>query len=170
MKFLGTMAGVSVVLLGSVGSASAINPIVQQQRRAETRVMAGVQWNFGTSTPEFVVGVRRIETRRGDSTFGGKFDIAIPLSMKNFKTPIVRVMALAGNRDIQAEFGFGVKLLEWKAVAGLGVQAPYTNGGVNYIFGDGLNPYLGINTLARPNAPTTTGVIITPPPQPPPPP
>ncbi len=115
--------------------------------------MAGFQWNFGTSTPELVLGVRRIETRQNDSTIGGKFDIAIPLNAVTFKTPIVRLMAVGGNRDVQAEFGFGLKLMEWKAVAGLGVQAPYTNVGVNYIFNEGFNPYFGFNTLRKPTAP-----------------
>ena len=84
---------------------------------------------------------------------GGKLDIAIPLNAATYKMPIVRLMAVGGNRDIQAEFGFGLKLMEWKAVVGAGVQAPYSNIGVNYIFNEGLNPYFGFNTLKKPTAP-----------------
>lgn len=160
MKKLSLFACVATSVLSFSGVALAIPDAPTQERRAETRVMGGVQWNFGTSTPELVVGVRRIETRQNDTTIGGKFDIAIPLNSDAFKAPIVRLMAVGGNRDVQGEFGFGLKLMEWKAVVGAGVQAPYTNGGVNYIFNDGLNPYLGFNTLKKPTAPASSRAII----------
>jgi hypothetical protein len=154
MKTFGVLAGASVMALATISGAEAAPSVLPiEETHAETRFMAGVQWNFGSSTPELVLGVRRIKTRNNDSTIGGKFDIAIPLNADTYKTPVVRLMGVAGNRDVQGEFGFGLKLMEWKAVVGVGVQAPYTNGGVNYIFNDGLNPYFGFNTLKKPTAP-----------------
>ncbi len=157
MRTLQALAGATTLALASLlgaGAALATPPLVaNEQLHAETRVMGGVQWNFGSSSPELVLGVRRIETRQNDSALGGKLDIAIPLNLVTFKTPIIRLMAIGGNRDVQGEFGFGLKLMEWKAVVGAGIQAPYTNGGVNYIFNDGLNPYFGFNTLKKPASP-----------------
>jgi hypothetical protein len=69
-----------------------------------------------------------------------KSDNAIPLH------------AVGGNRDIQAELGIGLKLMEWKALVGVCVQAPNTNGGVNYIFNDCMQPYFSFHTLKSPTA------------------
>ena len=124
----------------------------------ETRVLAGLQWNFGDSQPELVLGVRRTQTSTSSHVRGGKIDLAIPLKADFGQIkPVVRVMGVAGNRDVQGEFGFGMRVLDWKPVVAAGAQIPYANGGINYVFADGAKPYVGFNTLKRAVAPRQSG-------------
>ena len=114
--------------------------------------MAGLQWNFGTSTPELVLGTRRTETQSDNSVLGGKFDIVVPLNPATFMKPIVRVMAVGGNRDIQGEFGFATRLIDWKPMLSLGVQGPYSNAGIDLGLDWKIDPFAGFNSLTRPKA------------------
>lgn len=115
-----------------------------------TKFFAGLQWNFGDSRPELVLGVRRSETNTSNHVAGGKADLAVPLTTQFAEIkPVLRIMGLYGNRDVQAEFGFGMRAFDWKPLAGAGVQAPHANGGLNYVFADGFKAYAGANTLAR---------------------
>lgn len=158
------------LFLRAVAVAGVLLPIASTSQAVErntldTRFFAGLQWNFGASQPELMLGVRRTETRSNQQVVGGKVDIAIPLLMDFSQIrPLIRLVGLAGNRDIQAEFGFGLQTINWRPVLSTGVQVPYANGGLNYIFGQGLNPFLGLNTLNRPPAPrpVTAPVIISP--------
>ena len=137
----------------------------------ETKFFAGLQWNFGDSQPELVLGARRSETSTSKEVRGGKIDLAIPLrlSLDEIK-PVIRVLGVAGNRDVQGEFGFGLRLLDWKPLIAVGAQVPYANGGVNFVFNDGVKPYVGFNTLKRAVAPRVIdgaptcprGYILTP--------
>jgi hypothetical protein len=76
-------------------------------------------------------------------------------------------MAVAGVRQVQLEFGGGVRLIDWRPVLGAGLQGLYSNGGTNYLPSDGFAPYLGVNDLGALRKPatitTTTTVIETPP-------
>jgi hypothetical protein len=128
----------------------------------ETSFFTGLQWNFGDRQPELVLGVRRAQTTTERHVRGAKIDLAIPLlaDLGQIK-PVVRVMGLAGSRDVQGEFGFGLRLLDWKPVAGAGLQIPYANGGLNYVLDDGIKPYAGFNTLKRAVAPRESGGVLS---------
>jgi hypothetical protein len=131
----------------------------------ETRFLAGLQWNFGASAPEVVLGIRSTRTFRGNDAYGGKLDIAVPVSI-NWNRPVVRVMGVAGVRQVQLEFGGGVRLFDWRPVLGAGLQGLYSNGGTNYLPSEGFAPYIGVNDLGalRRPATTTTITVIEPPP------
>ncbi len=127
-----------------------------------TSFIAGLQWNFGDSQPELVLGVRRTQTSTSSQVRGAKIDLAIPLKADFGQIkPVVRVMGLAGNRDVQGEFGFGMRMLDWKPVVAAGAQIPYANGGINYVFGDGVKPYVGLNTVKRAVAPRQSGGALS---------
>ena len=119
------------------------------KERLSTIFSVGIQWDFSDMQPQVVAGVRRIETKTDGNVVGAKLDIALPLGFDKPLDPTIRAMGLVGTRDIQGEAGLGWKIMSSRAVAAVGVQAPYTNGGVNYVFGDGLKPYLGVNTFGR---------------------
>jgi hypothetical protein len=136
----------------SCGSANA-NPEPLLRNADETRLFVGLHWNFGDSRPELILGVRRTETTSDDQVFGGKVDIAIPLTNDLAAVkPVVRAMSVIGNREVQGEFGGGIRTMDWAPLLAAGMQGPYSNAGANYIFGDGLKPYIGVDTLARPRA------------------
>lgn len=116
----------------------------------ETAGFVGLQWNFGTSSPELLVGIRRTQTNIDDDVAGGKLDFAFKLDTKTFTLPTVRMMGLYGNREIQGEFGAGIQLHDFKPVIGAGAQVPFINLGANYVFGKGLDIYAGFNTLRKP--------------------
>ena len=147
------LAAVSAAILASglprndaqAGSA----PTYTLKERLSTIFSVGIQWDFSDSQPQLVAGVRRLDTRPNGDVAGGKLDIALPLGFDKPLDPTIRAMGVVGTRDIQGEAGLGWKIMSSRAVAAVGVQAPYTNGGVNYVFGDGLKPYLGVNTFSR---------------------
>jgi hypothetical protein len=119
----------------------------------------GVQWDFGDNRPDFVAGVRRTQTNTTSHVIGSKVDLAFPMTFDDGFQPRVRALALAGNRTAQGEAGVGVTLNKSKfsPLVAAGVQLPHVNGGANYVYGAGLKPYVGVNTLNRAAGPTRTG-------------
>lgn len=125
----------------------------------QTVFSIGVQWDFGDKRPDFVAGVRRTQTNTTSHVIGSKVDLSFPLTLDDGFQPRIRALALAGNRTAQGEAGVGLALNKSKVapLVAAGVQLPYVNGGANYIYGGGLKPYLGVNTLQRVAGPTRTG-------------
>jgi hypothetical protein len=171
LRIAAAVLALCIALVPMSASASPAPPITivttsQEGGVVETRFLAGLQWNFGTSAPEVVLGIRSTRTFRGNDAYGGKLDIAVPVSV-NWNRPIVRVMGVAGVRQVQLEFGGGVRLFDWRPVLGAGLQGLYSNGGTNYLLGQGFEPYLGVNDLGalrKPATTTTTTTVIEPPP------
>lgn len=127
---------------------------------AALRFSIGVQWNFGTMTPEVVAAFRRTETRPHQQVYGGQVDLAYPINFAQpLQWPTVRALGLAGNRDAIGQAGLGVQLGSGAPVLALGIQGPYSTAGVNYVTGQGFQPYFGVNSFARAVAPrlVTTG-------------
>lgn len=146
----------------SLGCIAPIEGIGSVSNVWATKFYAGMQWNFGDSRPELVVGVRRSETHASSRVTGGKADLAVPLTTKVAEIkPVLRVMGLYGNRDVQAEFGLGVRAIDWQPLVGAGIQVPYANVGFNYVYRDGFKAYAGANTLTRAPAPRRVGGSLT---------
>jgi len=122
---------------------------------SEIQFLGGLQWNFGTNAPELVLGFRETRTSSSDEVVGGKLDLEFPLNAHFLDAFTIRGMGLAGDRDVQGEFGLGLSGFDFKPLLAGGIQGPYVNGGVNYIFGTGFEPYLGANSLSRPHKPNT---------------
>jgi hypothetical protein len=155
MKLRSTLAvSAAISALFVATTASAFNILsLPAHPSYETRFMAGLQWNFGTSNPELVLGARRTETQSDNSVLGGKFDLAIPINTVDFMKPVVRVMGLGGNRDVQGEFGFAMRLIDWKPMLSLDAQGPYSTAGFNLGLDWKIDPFAGFNSLNRPSAP-----------------
>ncbi len=150
---------IAIVGLGEPGHAANLCgctfPIYTpaQDHVYDTEFFGGLQLNFGDRTPQLVLGVRRTRTDQDDDVFGGKAEFDFKLNESFFSSTTFRVLGLVGDRDVQGEFGGGVSGLDLKPLLAGGVQGPYVEGGANYIFGAGLQGYLGANTLGRPSAP-----------------
>ena len=146
------------LLIGAVllsvfgGQAQALAPVTTTtlHKRSETVVFGGLQWNFGASSPEFVLGVRTTQSNRTSNVTGAKFDVAIPLDSKAWTMPTFRAMGLAGSCDVQGEAGLGWSFATNYPLFALGVQAPYSTAGINYTIPGSFAPYAGINSLHKP--------------------
>ena len=138
-----------------------LGPVAIYGTQMETRALVGLQWTFGANQPDIMIGLRRTETLSGNEVYGGQLDVAIPLTSNYDATfkPIVRLLGVAGDRDIQAEFGVGVRILDWKPAVAVGAQVPYFNMGTNYVFDEGFKPYAGLNTVGQSVAPKQQTVI-----------
>lgn len=110
----------------------------------------GIQWNFGASSPELVVGARTTRSNATSTVFGGKFDIAFPLNGKTWNQPTVRLLGLGGSCDVQGEAGVGYGFAANAPLFAVGVQAPFSTAGVNYSVPNKFAPYIGVNSLRKP--------------------
>ena len=121
-------------------------PSSQYSDKSETVFSLGIQFDFGDMQPEIVGAVRHTKTDEDNDVYGGKLDVAVPILGEDNFMPTVRVLGLAGSRDIQGEAGLGFDFASQQALVGAGVQVPYVNGGLNLLFDGELHPYLGVNT------------------------
>ena len=119
-------------------------------KRSETVAFGGIQWNFGASSPELVLGVRTTQSNRTSNVTGAKFDVAIPLDSKAWTMPTFRAMGLAGSCDVQGEAGLGWSFATNNPLLAVGVQAPFSTAGINYTISGSFAPYLGANSLRKP--------------------
>jgi hypothetical protein len=114
--------------------------------KSETVFSLGIQFEFGDMQPEIVGAVRHTKTDDDNDVYGGKLDVAVPILGDDNFMPTVRILGLAGSRDVQGEAGLGFDFAAQQALVGAGVQVPYVNGGVNWQFDGEWHPYLGVNT------------------------
>ena len=149
------LAGAAVLAVTPALSDS-LHSITTTTARTETAALIGLQWNFGTSAPEIVLGFRTTNIRPSGSVWGGKFDVAIPLDADKWRRPTVRVLGVGGRRDVLAEAGLGYSFASSSIVIGAGVQAPFVNVGVNFTPGSTVMPYFGVNSFTRPKGPKKT--------------
>ncbi len=119
-------------------------------KQNETVVFGGIQWNFGSSKPELVLGARSTQSNSTSHVTGVKFEMAIPMDSIRWKMPTFRAMGLAGSCDVQGEAGLGWNFATNHPLFALGVQAPYSTLGVNYSIPNSFAPYLGVNSLRKP--------------------
>ena len=127
-------------------------------KKNETVAFVGLQWNFGSSSPELVLGGRTTRSNNTTSVAGAKFDIAIPLNAKTWNQPTVRLLGLGGSCDVQGEAGVGYGFATKAPVFALGVQAPFANAGINYSIPNKFSPYIGMNSLRKPACAFKTSV------------
>ena len=156
LALLGTVIAVGSAMAGFPSYATPTGGPGSIKSRFQTIFSLGVQWDFGDKKPQVVAGVRRTQTTTQSAVYGGKMDIAIPLATDGFFNPTIRLLAVGGDRTVQGEAGVGATRTTQGAISpllALGAQAPFVNGGVNYVNGQGMAPYLGVNTVARAAAP-----------------
>jgi hypothetical protein len=130
--------------------------------RTQTLFSIGIQYDFGDQEAQLVGAIRHTKTNASNNVTGGKFDIALPIFGEKKFQPTIRVLGLAGSRTVQGELGVGFEMGSNSALIGAGVQVPYANGGVNYVFVDGFEPYLGINSIGKAKSHSSTTVVVPP--------
>lgn len=138
---------VAVTGLASIGLARAGQsfPTIDSSN-SDTALSIGIQYDFGDMQLALVAAARSTKTDTGNDVTGAKLDLSIPLT-GGTHAPTIRAMGLAGSTDVQGEIGVGYDFGNSQPLLGAGVQAPYSNGGINYYLNGIFAPYLGINTL-----------------------
>lgn len=128
---------------------------------SETTGFVGLRWNFGAEVPAVTVGIRYTRTGIDDNVSGAKFDFSLDLKKDFTFTPTVRLLGIAGSRDVQGELGLGIQTADWQALLSGGVQVPYVNAGANLTLDGTLAPYVELNGLGRPSAPLVIEAGLT---------
>lgn len=130
------------------------------------RGYAGLKWTLGQGlTPAVVVGFRRATVKSNGDTQGG--DISFSFNLVGGPKPDkLRVKYFNGQENAQGEVGAGYDFSKG-VFAGVGVQGPYSNLGVDYLFTQGApwEPFFMLNTLKKYDKPSgSTTTLSCPPP------
>ena len=111
---------------------------------SQTTGFAGINWTFGAgkSSPELIIGVAQKSGGCSSDVTGAKASVHFGLN-GGFTFSKVKVTGLAGNSDVQGEFGFGFGSGAF-AVAGLN--------GANFHLGAdfggaGYEGYVGVHSI-----------------------
>ena len=122
------------------------------------RGYVGLKWTLGQGlTPAVVVGLRRATVKSNGDTRGG--DISFSFNLAGGPRPDkLRVKYFDGREKAQGEVGAGYDFSKG-VFAGLGVQGPYSNLGVDYLFTQDARwePYFMLNTLKEYDKPSGGG-------------
>jgi hypothetical protein len=145
------LAAVSMIwpMASSGLTGIALPPTSSFGSRTETLFSIGIQYDFGDQEAQVVGAVRHTKTNASNNVIGGKFDVALPIFGEKKFQPTFRVLGLAGSTHVQGELGVGFEMGSNSPLIGAGLQVPYANGGINYVFVDGFEPYLGVNSIGK---------------------
>ena len=134
-----------------------IDPTITKSGRNDNRLYVGINWNFGVRDgATAVVGYRVAKVAAGGHVHGYKAEISYVLSGAPMGLGEARLKYLNGSRSAQGEAGAGYSFASQAFLVNLGVQGPYVNGGVDYLFDKGWLASIGVNTLSRVKKPTET--------------
>jgi len=129
----------------------------------ETTVSIGLRFEFGDVVKPSVVGaVRRTNTSTGNEVTGAQVDVAVPIDPDGNFSPVVRLMGVFGNPNLQGLAGVGFDFDGNKGFVGLGGQAGHFEGGVHVEFDGSLKPYVGVSTYGGPPERGTVLVEVEP--------
>ena len=92
----------------------------------------------------------------GGHVNGFKTELSYVLSGAPMGFGELRVKYLNGSRSVQGEAGAGYSFAHQAFLLNGGVQGPYINGGVDYLFDKGWLGSIGVNTLGRVRGPKET--------------
>jgi hypothetical protein len=157
---LASLLPTSAALAGIVSPAPTAT-ITGSDKNTVNRGYAGLKWTLGKGyVPAVVIGFRRAEVKSGGDTQGGDISFSVNLA-GGVQPDKLRVKYFNGQNDVQGEGGAGYDFAHGFFV-GLGVQGPYSNLGVDYLFGtqaSPFEPYFILHTLKKydtPSGRTTT--------------
>ena len=134
-----------------------VDPTITKSGRNDNRLYVGINWNFGVRNgATAVVGYRGAKVASGGHVHGFKTELSYVLSGAPMGFGELRVKYLNGSRSAQGEAGAGYSFAHSAFLLNGGVQGPYINGGVDYLFDKGWLGSIGVNTLGRVRKPNET--------------
>jgi hypothetical protein len=125
-----------------------VSPTVKS--RNDNTVYVGINWNFGVRDgATAVIGYRDARVNTHKNVEGWKAEATFVLSGANMGFGEIRAKYLKGEREVQGEVGLGFSGAHEAFLLNGGVQGPYVNGNVDWLFGKGLLFSIGANTLGE---------------------
>ena len=128
----------------------------------------GLKWTFGEGyVPEIVGGFRYASVTSSGATQGADISIAFKVTGKMELDDLIhfgklRAKYLNGMDYLQGEVGGGWDFAKKGLFAGIGVQGPYVNSGVDYDFSSkdsfskSFSPFVMFNSIGIYNTPHST--------------
>jgi len=122
------------------------------------RGYVGLKWTLGAGvTPAVVVGFRHARVQSNGDTKGGDVSFSFNL-VDGIHAGKIRTKYFNGQEKVQGEVGAGFDFTHGIFI-GAGVNAPYSNVGLDYLFSSGSpwQPFFMLDTLKKYNkSPSTT--------------
>ena len=136
---------------------STVPPTVDKKARNDNTVYVGINWNFGVRNgATAVVGYRDAHIKTNNNVDGWKVEATWVLSGAPMGFGEIRAKYLKGERDVQGELGLGFSGAHEAFLLNGGVQGPYVNGNIDWLWGKGLLFSIGANTLDSVKKPKKT--------------
>lgn len=118
--------------------------------RYENQAFVGIvlTMNKGEVQPKVSAGLRRILVQGNDQVKGAEINFST--APTDFAQSTVRVLGLAGKRDVMANIGLGLDLADNSVLVNGGVQVPYLRASVDYKPKDGaMIPQIEVNSYGK---------------------
>ena len=132
-------------------------PTTSKKSRNDNTIYAGINWNFGVRNgATAVLGYRDAHVKKNGNVDGWKVEATMVLSGAPMGFGELRAKYLKGEREVQGEVGLGFSGAHEAFLLHGGVQGPYINGGVDYLFNKGWLASIGVNTLNKVKKPKET--------------
>lgn len=116
-----------------------------------TQAYAGINWAFGEG-PELVLGVRSVHTNDRNKVAGAKVEATFPFGKQSIAFDKLRLRLVGGNRVGMYELGGGYSFASKGFLLSGALQADYVVAGTDFNLSSfQWQPFIGVNTLARPD-------------------
>ena len=145
------LASFALVLPAHAGKGGGtVPPTVEKKSRNDNTVYVGINWNFGARDgATAVIGYRDAKVKKNSNVEGWKVEGTWVLSGAPMGFGEIRAKWLKGERDVQGELGAGFSGAHQAFLLNAGVQGPYINGNLDYLFNKGVLASIGVNTLDK---------------------
>ena len=145
------LASFALVLPAHAGKGGGtVPPTVEKKSRNDNTVYVGINWNFGARTgATAVLGYRDAHVKKNGNVDGWKAEATWVLSGAPMGFGEIRAKYLKGEREVQGEIGAGFSGAHEAFLLNAGVQGPYINGNLDYLFNKGFLGSIGVNSLDK---------------------
>ena len=152
------LAAVALALPTQAGTTGGgTPPTIEKTGRNDNSLYVGINWNFGARDgATAVLGYRGAKVKSNGNVDGFKVEATWVLSGAPMGFGEARVKYLNGKRSVQGEVGVGYSVAHQAFLINGGVQGPYANAGVDYLFDKGYLASIGVNSLNRVKEPKET--------------
>lgn len=154
-----TMRHLFWILIATVGLASPawagkggspVTPTFSKATKSDNKAYLGIQWDMNVrNSATVVLGYRSAKVSSDDKVHGAAAEMTFALTGPMRGPAEFRIKGFDGKRKSQGELGVGYSLLHQAFLLNAGVQGNHVYGGVDYLFGPGFKPYVGLNTIKR---------------------
>lgn len=114
----------------------------------ETQGYVGLEWTWGSATPQAILGVKKVEVEADGDTQG--FGAVVAFNIESGFTPYdVKVTVLDGNEKTQAEAGLGYEFLEQTMFLTGGANTTHASVGLDVSSGGVIRPFGAVHSQGK---------------------